>query len=110
MNGKVDVVRILLESGANVGAQNKVRNQMMMIMMISIIIVLNTMMIWLEMIEDNDDKRSMLFMMAMNYLHIFTIFIMNYHFFKLFNFHVSSLHCYYRMDKQVSCGPAGRVT
>ena len=39
-HGKHDIVRILLQGGADVNAQNEVRNQMMMIMMMIIIIIL----------------------------------------------------------------------
>ena len=45
-NGHLDIVRTLLESGANVNAQSNVRNQMMMMIIIIIIII-------------NDDIRSM---------------------------------------------------
>ena len=46
MNGRLDIVRTLLEGGAHVNAQSKVRNQMMMMMMM---IVIND--------EDRDDCR-----------------------------------------------------
>ena len=45
-NGHIDVVRTLIEGGANLNAQNNVRNQMMMMMMI---VVIND--------EDGDDCR-----------------------------------------------------
>jgi len=38
--GKLEVVRTLLQAGADVNAQSKVRNQMMMMMMMMMIILL----------------------------------------------------------------------
>ena len=47
-NGKLEVVRTLLEAGGDVNAQTNVRNQMMMMMMV-VMIVIND--------EDRDDCR-----------------------------------------------------
>ena len=47
--GHLDIVRTLLEGGADVNAQSKVRNQMMMMMMMLAMIVIND--------EDRDDCR-----------------------------------------------------
>ena len=38
-NGHLEVVRTLLQAGANVNAQNNVRNQMMMMMMMMVVVV-----------------------------------------------------------------------
>ena len=46
-NGHLDIVRTLLDGGANINAKDKVRNQMMMMMMMIIIVVIND--------EDGDD-------------------------------------------------------
>lgn len=65
MWGKVDTVRTLLEYGANVGATDNVRNQMMIIMTIVLVLTIMMMMtmtllmIQIGVILDNDDERSM---------------------------------------------------
>jgi hypothetical protein len=56
-HGKHDIVRILLQGGADVNAQNEVRNQMMMIMMM-IIIILTIIMMMLMTIVINDEDRD----------------------------------------------------
>ena len=62
MNGRLDIVRTLLEGGGDLNVKNKVRNQMMMMMMMMMIIILLT--IWMMMMmmivindEDRDDCR-----------------------------------------------------
>ncbi len=62
--GKLEVVRTLLESGADVNAQTNVSNQMRVIMIMIIIIIMLTttmmmmmMMIKVENVIDNDDGR-----------------------------------------------------
>jgi len=59
--GKLEVVRTLLEGGADVNAQTNVSNQMrVMMIMMMIIIMLTTrmmMMIKVENVIDNDDGR-----------------------------------------------------
>ena len=58
-NGYLDIVRTLLDGGADVNAQNNVRNQMMMMMMIIIILLTILIMMMMMMIvinyEDGDD-------------------------------------------------------
>ena len=56
-NGHLNVVRTLLESGANVNVKTKVRNQMMMMMIMMIIILLTIlikMMMMIVVINDED--------------------------------------------------------
>ena len=48
-NGNEEIVRTLLEVGADVNVKNKVRNQMMMMMMMMMIIILLTMLIMMMM-------------------------------------------------------------
>ena len=60
--GHLDVVRTLLQAGADVNAKSNVRNQMMMMMMMIIIIVLTIMMMMMMIMfvsndEDGDDCR-----------------------------------------------------
>ena len=57
--GHLDIVRTLLEVGANLNDKNNVRNQMMMMMMIIIIILLTILMMMMIVIndEDRDDCR-----------------------------------------------------
>ena len=62
-NGYLDIVRTLLEGGANLNAQNNVRNQMMMMMMIIILLTILIMMMMMMMMivvindVDGDDCR-----------------------------------------------------
>jgi hypothetical protein len=58
MNGRLDIVRTLLEYGVAVEAKDKVRNQMVMKMMMTIMIVLNIVMIMMKMISINDKDRD----------------------------------------------------
>ena len=53
-NGHLDIVRTLLEGGANLNAQNNVRNQMMMMMMIILLTILIMMMMMIVVINDVD--------------------------------------------------------
>ena len=55
-DGHLDIVRTLLEGGANLNAQNNVRNQMMMMMMM--IILLTILMMMMMMIVINDEDRD----------------------------------------------------
>ena len=50
MYGHLEVVRTLLEAGANVNAKNNVRNRMMMLMLMLMLMIV---------IDDDDDRRSM---------------------------------------------------
>jgi len=56
MNGRLDIVRTLLEYGVAVEAKDKVRNQM--VMMMTIMIVLNIVMIMMKLISINDKDRD----------------------------------------------------
>ena len=58
MNGRLDIVRTLLEYGVAVEAKDKVRNQMVMKMMMTIMIVLNIVMIMMKKISINDKDRD----------------------------------------------------
>ena len=53
--GHLDVVRTLLQAGANVNAKSNVRNQMMMMMMIIIIVLTIMMMMMMIMFVSNDE-------------------------------------------------------
>jgi hypothetical protein len=57
MNGRLDIVRTLLEYGVAVEAKDKVRNQMVMKMMMTIM-TLNIVMIMMKMISINDKDRD----------------------------------------------------
>ena len=57
-NGHLDCVRTLLEYQADINAKTNVRNQMMMMTLI-IVLTMMMMMRRIEMIVDNDDRRSM---------------------------------------------------
>jgi cell division septal protein FtsQ len=48
--GHHDIVRTLLEGGANINAKDNVRNQLMMMMMMMIIILLTILMVMLMMV------------------------------------------------------------
>ena len=58
-NGHLEVVRTLLEVGADINAKDKVRNQMMMmiIILLTILIIIMMMMIVVINDEDGDDCR-----------------------------------------------------
>ena len=57
-NGRLDIVRTLLEYGVAVEAKDKVRNQMVMMMMMTIMIVINILMMMIAIIDkDRDDYR-----------------------------------------------------
>ena len=61
INGHLEVVRTLLDGGADVDAKNNVRNQiiiLMMMMMIIIIVVLNMMMMMMMIVVFNDEDRE----------------------------------------------------
>jgi len=61
-NGHDEVVRTLLQGGADVNAKNNVRNQMiMMMMMIMIIILLTILMMMIMVIIVNDDDRNLIY-------------------------------------------------
>ena len=57
-NGKLDIVRTLLDGGGDLNVKNKVRNQMMMMMIMMIIILLTIlikmMMMMIVVINDED--------------------------------------------------------
>ena len=58
--GELECVRTLLEYQADINAQNNVRNQMMMMTLIIVLtMMMMIMMMRIEMIVDNDDRRSM---------------------------------------------------
>ena len=52
-----DIVRTLLEGGADVNAKNNVRNQMMIIILLTILIMMMMMMMIVINVEDRDDCR-----------------------------------------------------
>ena len=54
-NGHLDIVRTLLEGGANLNAKNNVRNQMMMMMMMILLTILIMMMMMMMIIVINDE-------------------------------------------------------
>jgi len=58
MKGRLDIVRTLLEYGADLEAKDEVRNQMVMMMMMTIMIVLNIVMFMMKMISINDKDRD----------------------------------------------------
>ena len=59
-NGHLECVRTLLEYKADINAKSNVRNQMMMMTLIIVLtIMMMIMMMRIEMIVDNDDRRSM---------------------------------------------------
>ena len=78
-NGHLNVVRTLLEAGADLNAKTNVRNQMMMMMMmvtmIIIIIILFTILIMMMMMmmivvindEDGDDCRSLIWCLIIDF-------------------------------------------
>jgi len=53
-NGHLEVVRTLLEGGADLNAKNNVRNQMMMIILLTIFLLLLMMMMMMIIIYDED--------------------------------------------------------
>ena len=59
--GHEEVVRTLLEYKADINAKDNVRNQMMMMMLIIVLTIMMRMRMRMriEMIVDNDDRRSM---------------------------------------------------
>ena len=60
MYGHLECVRTLLEYGADINAKSNVRNQMMMMRLIIVLTMMMTkMMMRIEMIVDNDNRRSM---------------------------------------------------
>ena len=60
-NGHLDCVRTLLEYKADINAKDNVRNQMMMMTLIIVLTIMMMIMMMrrIEMIVDNDDRRSM---------------------------------------------------
>ena len=60
-NGQLECVRTLLENQADINAKSNVRNQMMMMTLIIVLTIkmMVMMMMRIEMIVDNDDRRSM---------------------------------------------------
>ena len=55
VRGHLDIVRILLDAGVDLNAQNNVRNQMMMMIIIILLTILIMMMIVVINDEDGDD-------------------------------------------------------
>ncbi len=55
-NGHHDIVRTLLEGGANINAKNNVRNQMMMIILLTIFLLLLMMMMMMKIIIYDEDR------------------------------------------------------
>ena len=53
--GHLDIVRTLLEGGANLNAKDNVRNQMMMMMMIIILLTILIMMMMMMIVVINDE-------------------------------------------------------
>ena len=59
-NGRLEIVRTLLQSGADVNAKSNVRNQMIIMMMIIFIVLTIMMMMMMTVVindEDGDDCR-----------------------------------------------------
>jgi len=55
-DGHHDIVRTLLEGGANINAKNNVRNQMMMIILLTIFLLLLLMMMMMKIIIYDEDR------------------------------------------------------